>query len=468
MPIEFNQMSKRWHQIETYKVSVDTDTRVVIKMNVSQLYIAAARYYSLYGAFRGSLNLRFECKRIAGSRDILDVMDIGFGFGTYDDDFQTDGGGGIVHPNDKGVLQVTIPWSSKYFISSWYPNQFSIKESCYLYLDSLTTAGTDFCSIKLSACVGDDFHYGIFTGFGVASFYQPINRFTPFAVNVYPRKSTILAPVPEVETIEESGILEYIDRALETTLPIVEKASVLASLLDAHMITYQPYPIQNKSVQYTVACDLPQYTERVLATNHNGMTLPDSECFGTSSNEADIYNLLHNVKSLLGNIAWGQNDITGDLIFSDVVSPITTTAGFIPSDDHVAKIAPEFLFYTGGMRYIFDIISTEMHRGQLLIVFTPASTEDIVYVDATQSYFTTVDLSEGRGTFALDLPYLLPSPYLKIDEPIGKIFVFVQNPLRATATVHPSVDILVYRVAAPDFHFAILGGDKVKDDFIPP
>jgi len=246
----------------------------------------------------------------------------------------------------------------------------------------------------------------------------------------------------------------------------------LANLLDAHPITYQRYPITTRKLGYTVPTDLVQYVERLLTTNHNGLSLSDKETYGADK-ETDIYNLCQNVLSLFDSMTWETSDTNGSLLFSTNVGP------GIPSEYKTSPpmdvLAHKFHYWNGSVIYIFDVIASKMHKGQLTVSFHPNRTEAPASLkEATQQYFTSFDLSDGRATVALQIPYLQKKQYLPTYTPNtgvydptncfnGVICLWVQNALRAASTVSDIVDINVYKAAGKDFKFEVYGSNLLPD-----
>jgi hypothetical protein len=270
---------------------------------------------------------------------------------------------------------------------------------------------------------------------------------------------------PAILTTPQSGMLQFIGRAIENTIPLVEQISDLGLELDAHMVTEQNQLVQQRRRPFSIASDLPVLTERFTTVNHNGMSLPDKHCFGTTESETDINNLLQNTKSIIGRFSWQAADAAGELLTAIHNSP--GIPGKAQAGLHT-ELSAMFNYWTGGKIFILDVHSTQMHRGQLLLSYSTDPTDDISYADATQSYFTTLDLSEGRATVALQLPYLSPVPQRNtpfiggnvgdIRTEVGVLRVYVQNPLRSTATVSPNVEIVVYESCASDFQLNVYGG----------
>jgi len=292
-------------------------------------------------------------------------------------------------------------------------------------------------------CLSDDFATGIFLG---------------------------MPPLRKVPSTEQSGVVDYMEKAIDNTLPVVEAVGDLMNLLDAHPVTLQPAPVRSKMMGHTIACNEVQYLERLSVTNH-GMSLADKDAFYTKEKETDIYQIMQNVKSLVAIIPWSTSNKQGELLQAFTIGPFMNQQLFY-NPHPIDSIAEDFVFWNGSLIYIFDISASKMHKGQLTLTFhpnlvTPPETLD----QATQQYFTSFDLNEGRGIIAVQLPYLQKKDYLPIVDSNVKAFsnsdcangifcLWVQNALRGTPTVCNYVDINVYMVAGKDFKLDVYGSTR--------
>jgi hypothetical protein len=495
MPNDFCQVLKRWKLASRVQVKLTAGEVGRLVYALTELYGNAMNGLDdMYAMYRGSIAVRVQVRSPSGRVQGRITHDI-------DDATETrEGIQGFSYFNEEQIGQVTVPWMFGYFVDftratgeAAYPG--------YMITDIVSSVA-ETAEVEFHVCVADDFHMGVFCGTPTRPTVMAVNTDIP-KYSTYKQKIDASFPVPTQleewdgvdelgrapnlsdsvwkhlgmrsapmkidpmklpikKTVPQSGIVEFIDRALETTLPIAEKISKLGMLLDAHMITEQPHPMQLRAIPYSVAADLPQYTERLKTLNHNGMSLPDDECFGTKEKETDIHKLLTETKSWVANTTWKGTDVEGTPIFSIFNGPgvPSTKAGQL----HDA-IPPLFDFWTGGTIIICDVMATEMHRGQLLFVYNTFP-EDINYADATQTYFTTYDLSEGRGTIALMLPYMSQEPFkrtVQVDDTkgrtnsTGKLTCFVQNSLRSTTTVASDVDVVIFKAYGKDFQLGVYG-----------
>jgi len=452
MPTSLIQLGKRWRTVDTFQSSIKALNRFRMIIPLSDLYKTAMNGLDLwYGLMRGSINIRIQVMsgnvRGMAMVSLRDLTDNKIYPGPTIEG---------VHYFDQDVIgQFSVPWLQSAFTN--YSDGSITSGSLYIYMDNFNTENTPII-YEISVCLGDDFHMGVFLGASkfVYEAWKPANVTTQYPI-----------PLVAIPTVPESGIIEQIGRVIETTIPIVDNVSALAELLDATPLTVQPTPLWQRKVPYSIATDNVQYIERLMTTNHNGMSLPDKDCFGSSTSECDIHNLLVGTKSYLETVSWPASATAGEVLFKTPIGP----NGLPGYDGQLVDVIPSiFNKWTGGCLVMFDIIATEMHRGQLYISYTPNSVDDISYAGAPQTYFTTVDLSSGRGTVCLFCPYLSHIPYRTSigDEPetnqthSGKIMVFVQNPLRATSTVSPNVDIVIYKAYADDFSLAVYGRSDIN------
>jgi hypothetical protein len=489
-PNEITQLLKRWQLASRVKVNTETDTTYYLDYPYTLIASSVCLGFDqMFAMWRGSVNIRFLVHSSnPNSRALL--------FTTYN--FDSDGlirnqiNAGYSYGSVNQPIQVTIPWVSPFFVEYTIPTGFPASFG-FVSL-GIEVFETEELTVEMYISVGDDFSLGYFSGCP-NSLWQNVpvgpefsSMATKFDATFPPAKADSMEMIfptdimsrslqkriiPILKTQKQGGIVEFVKRAVETTLPLVDAVSDLGNLLDAHMMTEQPSPMQIRNIPYSVAADLPQYTERLKTLNHNGLSLPDQYCFGTAEKETDIHKLLTGTKSWIANVAWAQTATVGTPLFSYFNGPAIPRALNTISGQLHELIPQGFRFWAGSTIYIFDIIATEMHRGQLLFTYN-TSPVDIAFEDATQTYFATYDLAQGRGTIALQLPFLAAYPFREVpkiggtrDESnaTGKLQCFVINPLRSTATVAPNVDIVVYKAYGEDFQLAMYGEESA---FPPP
>jgi hypothetical protein len=272
-----------------------------------------------------------------------------------------------------------------------------------------------------------------------------------------------------IDSTPESGILEFIDKAIATTVPIQELVDSFGTLLDAHPVTVQPPPMKIKNQGFTISCDNAQYMERMCVTNHNGMNLSDKETFGSVQKETNMYDLMTKVKTFVEYHTWNTSDKVGSKIATIPVGPRPET--YYKTVAPIDYFGTQFQWYSGSIIYLIDVAASALHKGQLTVSFHPNLTVDNPPSSlqlATQQYFTTFDLEAGRATVAIQVPYLQKRSYLPVDainsdkfekenHYNGIIVLWVQNALRGASSVDSTVVINIYKMAGQDFKYDVYG-----------
>jgi hypothetical protein len=467
------QLLKRFELLSVTDYTIPPGSVVTAKFLANDIFSAAFRGFDQsFALFRGSINLRIFLEPVTRNSNrvhgmaMLDVFDQGLFLAD-----QNPNNSGYQTFNYEDIAMITIPWIQPTFVAfTPFAKEATVNNGALrLQLINDSTDATTV-RIRIDAAVADDFHFGCYIGGPSNSLYFRA-ALVPSAVIADPVRVDAVWPPPSLlDTRAQSGMLQFVQRAIETALPIAETVSALGLELDAHMMTEQNQLVQQRKRPFSANTDLAVNTERLLTLNHNGMTLPDSSCFGSSSSETDIYNLLQNTKSLVDTFEWTMADSAGTPLRDFWAGPDGHSDNY-PGNIH-SKIPEMFCYYTGGTRLIFDVQATEMHRGQLLLAYKPVFNDGegpVGYNEASQTYFATLDLSSGRATLAVDLPYLSPRPQTECvrqgesrssKNSHGVLSVFVQNPLRATTSVSSSVQVVVYKSFMPDFRLGVYGGRR--------
>lgn len=462
-PVDLIQLHKRFkYAYKTEGVDVLRDSTTYIRLDFKDLLLrAAGNLASIFQLYRGSILIKAIPFLYNNNDSLTPARNANFSFRIYTtmgpgkdminkEQSWYQGSSSLFHYGEAG--EVMVPYMGPLF-TSMYNGGTSANDKFLMEIKNIVLAVTNHnktidaaTSFEILTALADDFSTGVFNGF-----------------------PKILLSTPE------SGVLEFIDKAIETTIPIATQIDELCNLLDAHPIVYQPYPIKPKKTGYTISCDNVQYVERLLATNHNGLCLTDKEAYGGKKTETNIYDLM-SIKSLIHRLEWNTSDAAGKALITMPVGPenTNTTYKHVPPMDAIAQ---DFYFWNGSVVYAIDIAATGMHKGALTLSFHPnLSTQPSSLSLATQQYFVTFDLSEGRGTIFVRVPFLQKKPYLPViskgvgpysdnkNSYNGVLTLWVQNALRATKTVAPIVDINIYKMAGDDFRLEIYGNDLVQGD----
>lgn len=365
-------------------------------------------------------------------------------------------GGKILHVSDNQTIDYDIPFRHIYGFTE-YPNDI-LGNFRVIVLNPLRTGATNDNNVLVT----------VYAAIDSSEFKIP--EYVPSSQKSFKFE----------RTIEQIGVMEFIEKAIDTTLPLIEDVAEMTKELDAHPITYQPPPVRQNQMGLNISMDNIQYFERMLVSNHNGMNLPDKQAYGATETETDMYHLMQNVKSLVSRVEWSTSAQAGSLLKAIRVGPCDLVdAGIDAAYDVLPPIdvfSQRFDYWNGSIRFIFDIAATQMHRGQLTVSYHPNLDLDNLPENitlATQQYFATFDLDQGRATVAMDIPYLQKKTFLPVLHPVkdsypvkdhfnGVICIWIQNALRASTTVSNVVDVNIYKMAGPDFKVDVFGSSSFE------
>jgi len=197
----------------------------------------------------------------------------------------------------------------------------------------------------------------------------------------------------------------------------------------------------------------------------NAVTVLDGKSFTTDDEMSFAW--LKKVEALTQTVEWTTSQSAGTLLYGSAVGPrqiknvsVKTVAPksiAVATGPPVYYLSNVFRQYRGGLRLCIKIAKTDFHSGRLEIVFAPRSTASIPSLtNSTMSLREIVDIREGNE-ICLDLPFLVPVPYLDIEQAFGYLSMRVLNELRCPETASQAVQLLMYWSGSDDFELAVPG-----------
>jgi hypothetical protein len=222
---------------------------------------------------------------------------------------------------------------------------------------------------------------------------------------------------------------------------------------------------------------------KLAAAEDNALpTMPGM--FSTDFVEMDI-GYITSRPALLQTFNWDESIPANNAIIAVPISP-----GICPLNESVAGVwqydttpsafvASMFKFWSGSMRYRFEVVSTGFHAGRLMISYLPnlSLTSTYSVSDFAHAWSIVLDISEGNEV-SFEVPYLSQYPALPciLDDPNfsyvrhqfteggatedslanmfnGVIVVSVLSPLIRPDNVANSVDINVWVSCGSDMEF---------------
>lgn len=275
-----------------------------------------------------------------------------------------------------------------------------------------------------------------------------------------------------------SSLMGDIDKGFadltKSIMPSAIVGDLLGGLLDKPEEPEQPTPIVNKDQEYLSNSRGAEYLEK-LSLDPAAQQLVDHEHFSTDQDEMDIDYLIKKKKSLIRTLQWNQSDGVGTILWAEQVGPLLNlikdkTDGY--NTRLIDYIAANFTYWKGGLKYLFDVVGTQLHEGRLDVMYLPGEIDPITdYVAATSVYIGSVVIRNGENSFAFIAPFLSDTPWRQVyyggdlevigskrrfdDYGSGIIQLVVANQLRAPTNVPPNVEINIFQSADKDFELCM-------------
>lgn len=124
----------------------------------------------------------------------------------------------------------------------------------------------------------------------------------------------------------------------------------------------------------------------------------------------------------------------------------------------------QFLLWRGSIKMEVEVVATNFHQGQLLIVFNPDIVLGLTFDPSRTCIQATIDLSTENRT-VMEIPFVTNCDYLYTtqnpavaatqDNALGRFNVFVQNVLQTNANISDTIDVNLYISAGDDFEFRV-------------
>jgi hypothetical protein len=193
---------------------------------------------------------------------------------------------------------------------------------------------------------------------------------------------------------------------------------------------------------------------------------------GFSCNDIDELAISHlaTISAYYTQFNWTTSNATGTNLLSQKITPrnfiyqaTSLTVGFT-SPTPLAWIANFFTLWRGSIIFSFKLVKTEFHSGRLVVVFYPydytatgAHLGDPTLADTAYLHRDIIDIRNGNE-FTFTVPYTAWQSYkptLGVNTSvIGKLLVYVVNPLVAPSSVATTVPVLIEVAGGPDIEFA--------------
>jgi len=265
-------------------------------------------------------------------------------------------------------------------------------------------------------------------------------------------------------------------------------------------VTKNPEPYKPTAVSSLALTNVPDGTQKLTIDDKQELSI-DPRIAGL--NGVDPLNIVEIAKreSYLTTFSWNIGTAPETLLWNSRISPVTwaqttvgeTTAYHFPA---CAMAALPFRWWTGTMKFRFQIVASSFHKGRLKFVYDPNylasneyNTNYLKIVDIAEEQDFTLEIGNGQNTTylgrarpGLDSPTEVFSTtnYTSKGPGNGIIGVYVVNELTTpNSTVNNDIEINVFvsmgddfEVAVPDKHFqnfvfAPQSGFEIQSGIVP-
>lgn len=218
---------------------------------------------------------------------------------------------------------------------------------------------------------------------------------------------------------------------------------------------------------------------------------------GTDEDDMSLVSLCK-IPAYVGVTSWSTGGVSGTLLKSFDVGPLSSS--FITASNYVnpaaqtrecATMPPlsycalNFAHWRGCINITVKLVKTEFHSGRLAVVFVPSmrgTAAGMSYSAATYAHKDIIDIRQS-SEFTFAVPFVATTPYKSVRQTtactvidafpstvdyvwngrnntentcVGRVLIFVVNPLIAPTTVASSIQLLYEVNAADNFELASL------------
>jgi hypothetical protein len=225
--------------------------------------------------------------------------------------------------------------------------------------------------------------------------------------------------------------------------------------------------------------DAPEPLVKLSLDSKNELSI-DTRLMGLGGEDELTVNSICQRWSYFRQFDWPETAVTDTMLTSMIVAPIygrSVTASPVTEIHSTALAfgASPFDAWQGSIKFRFNVVCSEYHRGRIRIVYNPATSPGGA-IPFNQTYSTIVDISENRD-FEYEVKWAdvrawannvgisgITSSYIFADDfPIlcggagdnGSLSVYVVNELATPATTAADVKIQVWVAAGDDFALAV-------------
>lgn len=219
--------------------------------------------------------------------------------------------------------------------------------------------------------------------------------------------------------------------------------------------------VTRRTITNMAVTDTKANAEPLSLFSSNSVT---TAAFGKDIDEMSFKYLL-SIPAYIQRVNWTTANSAGYNMMTLNVGPIQGRVSVTDNSNSAYVWAPVayfnnmFMYWRGSITFTFKLAKTEFHSGRLCVAFMPYNSNVIgsytgtIATDAPYLYREIVDIRYCTK-FSVTVPYICNSPFSNPADYVGKLYVYIIDPLVAPATVSSTVTMVVEMAAGPDFQLA--------------
>lgn len=196
-------------------------------------------------------------------------------------------------------------------------------------------------------------------------------------------------------------------------------------------------PMRNYPVSSLALVEGTDTCQKLTMTGKAELSVDPSICELESTDELSL-NFLAEKESFLASFDWDVTDTVDTTIFSMDVDPmaerrIAITGGVAIIPTSLSFATRPFAVWSGTLRYRFQVIASQYHRGRIAIIYDP--TGPLTGDPYNTTFNTIIDLAEGRD-FTLDVKWQQDRAYKLVDLNGTRVFYTSTSPETREPNTH--------------------------------
>jgi hypothetical protein len=235
-----------------------------------------------------------------------------------------------------------------------------------------------------------------------------------------------------------------------------------------------PTPVTMVYDKYMATGDGADVALPLAVTTSNSLSMGS---YGYCGEDEMSLNYLLKKEALIGSFDIGTASVHNSVLYKLTLEPSGLYTGTNQTNDTntqvvrtgppIAYLSSKFLFWRGAIKIRFSLVKTAMQSGRIQVSFTPRCATTVTEPSVTTGSYSMREIIDitTDDDMIFELPYMMPTMYLEVGQPMGTLEVRVLNQLRSPEAAASTIQVLVYASAGEDFEFAV--PSNIKQNVLP-